>query len=121
MDSSCLSSIPGRLLSLQPQSLNSTGTVTSRLYTDHPFQNKQPAGMIQTSVQHSVQNAASFLDTGITAGSRQAPAKALGELGKHPEPSCSRCESRAAAVPPLPSQPPSPSYLREYRGGFAGW
>lgn len=45
------------------------------LYTHGPFQNKQPAGMIQTSVQYTVKKAASFLDTNITPGSGPNAAK----------------------------------------------
>lgn len=82
---------------LQPQSPNSAGTVTSHLYPACPFQSEQPAAMIQTSARHTVQNAASFLDTGIKPGSLAAPAESLRELRAQARSSC--CSGGPAALP----------------------
>lgn len=106
---------------LQPQPLNSTGTVTSHLYPACPFQSEQPAGMIQTSAQHTVQNAASFLDTGITPGSRQAPAGRRRELLNHPKSSCSRsCRRRRAALPCAGVSLPLPRISRSSEAASQG-
>lgn len=61
------------------------------------FQSGQAAGTIQTSAQHSVPNAASFLGTGMTPGSRQAPAEGLRELWDQPRSRCSRSWRRHRA------------------------
>lgn len=79
--------------------------------------------MIQTSVRHTVKMQLPSWTWGLHQGAAKLQQKGYENYLITQIPAAPvTAAGAAAAVPPVCcSQPPSPSYLHKYQGGFAGW